>query len=53
MKKKEHYTALADGWQRWRGWRLIDAAELERGQALERPRVKLTDVTEMLDIATG
>jgi len=37
----------------WTGWRLIDAAELERGRAMARPRVKLTDVTEMLDIATS
>jgi ferredoxin--NADP+ reductase len=33
------------------GWRLIDAVEIDRGEALGRPRVKFTAVTEMLAVA--
>jgi ferredoxin/flavodoxin---NADP+ reductase len=33
------------------GWQAIDAAELSRGAADERPRVKFTDVAEMLAVA--
>lgn len=33
------------------GWRLIDAVETDRGEALGRPRVKFTAVTEMLAVA--
>lgn len=33
------------------GWRKIDRAEREKGRILDRPRVKLCDVTEMLQLA--
>ena len=33
------------------GWRVIDAVETDRGEALGRPRVKFTAVTEMLAVA--
>ncbi|BDB44886.1 putative ferredoxin/ferredoxin--NADP reductase [Mycobacterium kiyosense] len=33
------------------GWRAIDAAEVARGSAVGRPRVKFTDVAEMLAVA--
>jgi ferredoxin--NADP+ reductase len=33
------------------GWRAIDAAEIARGQAEGRPRVKFTSVPEMVDVA--
>ena len=33
------------------GWRAIDAAELERGRAAERPRVKLASRDELLAAA--
>lgn len=33
------------------GWRAIDAAEIARGEALGRPRVKFTAVEDMLDAA--
>ena len=35
------------------GWRAIDALEQGRGEPLSRPRVKLTDVEEMLETARG
>ncbi|MET7768447.1 FAD-dependent oxidoreductase [Nocardia sp. NPDC005366] len=35
----------------WSGWRAIDAAERQRGAAIARPRVKFTDVDEMVTIA--
>jgi ferredoxin--NADP+ reductase len=35
------------------GWRAIDAAETARGAAIGRPRVKFTDVGEMLAAAGG
>lgn len=35
------------------GWRAIDALEQDRGEPLGRPRVKLTEVQEMLDAAAG
>ncbi|MDF2823275.1 MAG: ferredoxin [Mycobacterium sp.] len=35
------------------GWRAIDAAEVARGQASDRPRIKFTAVTEMLAAAAA
>jgi ferredoxin--NADP+ reductase len=35
----------------WEGWQRLDAHELAQGKAAGRPRLKLTDVQEMLDIA--
>lgn len=35
----------------YRGWQAVDAAERARGAASGRPRVKLTDVQEMVDAA--
>ena len=35
------------------GWRAIDAVELDRGRAEERPRVKLASRDELLAAATG
>ncbi|OBB16766.1 ferredoxin [Mycobacteriaceae bacterium 1482268.1] len=35
----------------WRGWRAIDAAEIERGRAQSRPRLKFTDASEMIAAA--
>ncbi|WP_027503647.1 FAD-dependent oxidoreductase [Rhodococcus sp. UNC363MFTsu5.1] len=35
----------------YRGWQAIDAAERARGAASGRPRVKITDVDEMLGVA--
>ena len=35
------------------GWRAIDALETDRGEPLGRPRLKLTEVDEMLDAAAG
>lgn len=35
------------------GWRKIDHYEQTQGQALERPRLKLHDVSKMLSIASG
>ncbi len=34
----------------YRGWRAIDAAERELGRAHGRPRIKITDVKEMLEV---
>lgn len=34
-----------------KGWRKIDRTEREKGRAVERPRVKLCSVTEMLHLA--
>jgi ferredoxin--NADP+ reductase len=36
-----------------RGWRAIDEAERRRGRSGGRPRVKFTNVAEMVEIATG
>lgn len=41
------------GYTSWEGWGLIDRHEQELGAAKGRPRVKLTDVEEMLEIAAG
>jgi len=38
---------------RYAGWELIDAAEQAAGEPLGRPRVKLTRVEEMVDVALG
>ncbi|WP_197378597.1 4Fe-4S binding protein [Mycolicibacterium mengxianglii] len=35
------------------GWRAIDDAEVARGEAADRPRVKFTDVAEMLTVAAS
>ena len=35
------------------GWELIDAAETAAGEPLGRPRVKLTRVEEMVEVASG
>ena len=35
------------------GWRAIDKVERERGKKAGRPRVKVTSVAEMIDIARG
>ncbi|MEI6253438.1 MAG: FAD-dependent oxidoreductase [Mycobacteriaceae bacterium] len=35
------------------GWQAIDAAEIARGQAAGRPRVKFTAVADMLEVARG
>jgi ferredoxin/flavodoxin---NADP+ reductase len=35
------------------GWNAIDQAERRRGQAAGRPRVKFTDLGEMVDLAKG
>ncbi len=35
----------------WRGWRAIDAAERRRGSQASRPRVKFTDLADMLAVA--
>ena len=35
------------------GWRAIDVAEVQRGAAMGRPRVKFSAVTEMLAVASG
>jgi len=37
----------------WEGWRAIDAHETSRGAPHNRPRIKVVDVAEMLDIARG
>lgn len=37
----------------WKGWKAIDARERAHGDESSRPRVKLTDRTEMVTIATG
>lgn len=37
----------------WQDWQRIDAAEKQMGEAQGRPRVKITDVGEMLAIAKG
>jgi ferredoxin--NADP+ reductase len=37
----------------WRGWRAIDAAECNRGEEASRPRLKFTDIGEMLSVANG
>jgi ferredoxin--NADP+ reductase len=38
---------------RYDGWELIDAAEKAAGEPLGRPRVKLTRIDEMVDVALG
>jgi len=38
---------------RYDGWELIDAAEQAAGEPLGRPRVKLTRVEDMVDVALG
>jgi len=38
---------------RYEGWELIDAAEKAAGEPLGRPRVKLTRIEEMVDVALG
>lgn len=37
----------------WQGWQRIDAAEKRRGADEARPRMKFTDVREMLQVADG
>jgi ferredoxin--NADP+ reductase len=37
----------------WDGWRRIDEHETERGEAVGRPRVKLTRYEELNDVARG
>ncbi len=37
----------------WADWQTLDKAELERGAAQGRPRVKITNVQEMLEIIAG
>jgi ferredoxin--NADP+ reductase len=37
----------------WSGWRAIDAAERQLGDAESRPRVKFVDVDELLATARG
>lgn len=34
----------------WQGWCAIDAAERQRGEQVDRPRVKLVDLTDMLAV---
>lgn len=34
----------------WQGWRAIDAAERQRGEQADRPRVKLVDLADMLAV---
>ena len=41
--RKIEYVSFAD-------WKLLDAHETEAGQAEGRPRLKLTSITEMLEI---
>jgi ferredoxin--NADP+ reductase len=36
----------------WTGWQAIDAYERSRGEASGRPRVKLTDVDDMVAVAS-
>ncbi|WAJ43435.1 FAD-dependent oxidoreductase [Mycobacterium sp. Aquia_216] len=36
----------------WQGWCAIDAAERQRGQHADRPRVKFVDLADMLSAAT-
>jgi ferredoxin--NADP+ reductase len=35
------------------GWHVIDGHERARGQAADRPRVKLVSTDELLDVALG
>ena len=35
------------------GWKRIDAEETKRGVALGKPREKITDIREMLEIAVN
>jgi len=42
----------APGLVTWSGWQVIDAHERGRGEASGRPRVKLTDVDEMVAVAS-
>ncbi|HEX7189269.1 MAG TPA: FAD-dependent oxidoreductase [Actinomycetes bacterium] len=35
----------------WAGWAAVDAAELERGRAQGRPRIKITDRAELLRLS--
>lgn len=37
----------------WHGWKAIDAAERDRGDAASRPRVKFVDIADMLVAARG
>lgn len=37
----------------WQGWRAIDAAERQRGEQADRPRVKLVDLADMLAVVTS
>ncbi|CQD17912.1 4Fe-4S ferredoxin [Mycobacterium lentiflavum] len=37
----------------WQGWRAIDAAEIQRGQQADRPRVKLVDLADMLAVVAS
>jgi NADPH-dependent glutamate synthase beta subunit-like oxidoreductase len=37
----------------FQGWQRVDAAEVQRGQAQGKPREKITDVQEMLQLAAG
>lgn len=37
----------------FKGWQAVDAEEVKRGSALGKPRDKLTDVQEMLQIAAA
>lgn len=46
---RERQPDLVDG----DGWRAIDAAEIDRGAATGRPRVKFTSVPEMLAVAAS
>ncbi len=35
----------------YKQWQKVDQSEIERGQELGRPRLKYTDVDEILDVA--
>ncbi len=35
----------------WEGWRRIDAEERAKGEGRGKPREKITDVAEMLEVA--
>jgi ferredoxin/flavodoxin---NADP+ reductase len=37
----------------WQGWCAIDAAERQRGEQADRPRVKLVDLADMLAVVTS
>lgn len=34
----------------WNGWQKIDEVEVSRGKACNKPREKIVDINEMLDI---